>query len=122
MLIVIFTHGSILVLGQIILLKKELAEAIRAIQGFGYGDLADIWVQNSIGDLERARQSITIDKLTDPSKALQFDHIAMLSHCVSIQNDVFTEAVSVCSGQQYIAIGSSNPEIGWTNPEKMGRT
>ena len=75
-------------------LKKEIAGAIRAIRtirGLDYGDLADVSVKTSIGNLEQARHSITLEKLTELSKALQFDPVALLALCIAIQNDEPTE-------------------------------
>lgn len=70
-------------------LKKEIAGAIRAIRtirGLDYGALADVSVKTTIGNLEQAKHSITLEKLTELSKALQFDPVALIALCVAFQN------------------------------------
>lgn len=77
-------------LGQIMSLKNEIAGAIRAIRTIrdvDYGELADVIAKSSIGNLEQGRHSITLEKLIELSNSLQFDPVALLALCVSIQND-----------------------------------
>lgn len=77
-------------------LKKEMAGAIRAIRkirGLDYGDLADVSVKTSIGNLEQAKHSITLEKLTELSEALRFDPVALLALCIANQRDEPTEVV-----------------------------
>ncbi|WP_277587778.1 helix-turn-helix domain-containing protein [Pseudomonas chlororaphis] len=77
-------------------LKKEMAGAIRAIRtirGLDYGDLANVSVKTSIGNLEQAKHSITLEKLTELSEALRFDPVALLALCIANQHDEPTEAV-----------------------------
>lgn len=77
-------------------LKKEMAGAIRAIRtirGLDYGNLADVSVKTSIGNLEQAKHSITLEKLIELSKALRFDPVALLALCIANQHDEPTEAV-----------------------------
>jgi len=83
-------------LGQIMSLKKEMAGAIRAIRtirGLDYGDLANVSVKTSIGNLEQAKHSITLEKLTELSEALRFDPVALLALCIANQHDETTEVV-----------------------------
>lgn len=71
-------------------LKNEIAGAIRAIRTIrdvDYGELADVIAKSSIGDLEQGRHNITLEKLIELSNSLQFDPVALLALCVSIQND-----------------------------------
>ena len=71
-------------------LKNEIAGAIRAIRTIrdvDYGELADVIAKSSIGDLEQGRHNITLEKLIELSYSLQFDPVALLALCVSIQND-----------------------------------
>lgn len=75
-------------------LKKEMAGAIRAIRtirGFDYGDLAGVSVKTTIGNLEQAKHSITLEKLTELSKALKFDPVALIVLCVACQNGETTD-------------------------------
>ncbi len=75
-------------------LKKEIAGAIRAIRtirGLDYGNLAEVSVKTTIGNLEQAKHSITLEKLAELSKALQFDPVALLALCVAFQNDEPTD-------------------------------
>lgn len=77
-------------LGQIMPLKNEIAGAIRAIRsirGVDYGNLADVIAKSSVGNLEQGKHSITLEKLIELSNSLQFDPVALLALCVSIQND-----------------------------------
>ena len=77
-------------LGQIMSLKNEIAGAIRAIRsirGVDYGNLADVIAKSSVGNLEQGKHSITLEKLIELSNSLQFDPVALLALCVSIQND-----------------------------------
>lgn len=77
-------------------LKKEMAGAIRAIRtirGLDYGELADVSVKTSIGNLEQAKHSITLEKLTELSEALRFDPVALLALCIAKQHDEPTDAV-----------------------------
>jgi transcriptional regulator with XRE-family HTH domain len=70
-------------------LKKEIGAAIRSIRtvrGADYGDLAEVSVKANINKLEQGLSNITLEKLVDLSKALQFDSVALLAMCVAMQN------------------------------------
>lgn len=70
-------------------LKKEIGAAIRSIRtvrGADYGDLAEVSVKANINKLEQGVSSITLEKLVELSKALQFDSVALLAMCVAMQN------------------------------------
>ena len=69
-------------------LKKEIGAAIRSIRsvrGADYGDLAEVSVKANINKLEQGMSNITLEKLVDLSKALQFDSVALLAMCVAMQ-------------------------------------
>ncbi len=71
-------------------LKKEIGAAIRSIRtvrGADYGDLAEVSVKANINKLEQGMSNITLEKLVELSKALQFDSVALLAMCVAIQNE-----------------------------------
>lgn len=69
-------------------LKKDIGAAIRSIRtvrGADYGDLAEVSVKANINKLEQGMSNITLEKLVDLSKALQFDSVALLAMCVAMQ-------------------------------------
>lgn len=71
-------------------LKKEIGAAIRSIRtvrGADYGDLAEVSVKANINKLEQGMSNITLEKLVELSKALQFDSVALLAMCVAMQNE-----------------------------------
>ena len=71
-------------------LKKDIGAAIRSIRtvrGADYGDLAEVSVKANINKLEQGMSNITLEKLVDLSKALQFDSVALLAMCVAMQNE-----------------------------------
>jgi transcriptional regulator with XRE-family HTH domain len=77
-------------LGQKMSLKKEIGAAIRSIRtvrGADYGDLAEVSVKANINKLEQGMSNITLEKLVELSKALQFDSVALLAMCVAMQNE-----------------------------------
>lgn len=77
------------------MLTDEVAAAIRTIRtkrGFGYEDLADVSVQRSISALEQGDINITLAKLAELAQALDFDLVALLALCVSLQKSEPPEA------------------------------
>ncbi|MBJ7370641.1 MULTISPECIES: helix-turn-helix domain-containing protein [Pseudomonas] len=71
-------------------LKKEIGAAIRSIRtvrGADYGDLAEVSVKANINKLEQGMSNITLEKLVELSRALQFDAVALLAMCVAMQNE-----------------------------------
>lgn len=71
-------------------LKKDIGAAIRSIRtvrGADYGDLAEVSVKANISKLEQGMSNITLEKLVELSKALQFDSVALLAMCVAMQNE-----------------------------------
>jgi len=71
-------------------LKKEIGAAIRSIRTVreaDYGDLAEVSVKANINKLEQGMSNITLEKLVELSKALQFDSVALLAMCVAMQNE-----------------------------------
>ena len=87
--------GLILAFEDNRVLTDEVAAAIRTIRtkrGAGYEDLADVSVQRSISALEQGDVNITLAKLAELAQALEFDLVALLALCVSLQKSEPPEA------------------------------
>lgn len=70
------------------MLTQEVAAAIRVIRtkrGAAYEDLANVGVQRSISALEQAHVNISVSKLAELAVALDFDLVALVALCVSLQ-------------------------------------
>jgi transcriptional regulator with XRE-family HTH domain len=81
-------------------LKNELAAALRAIReqrGLGQKELKGASFRTTLGLLERGETDITIGKLTEIAEALDFDIVALLALCVSLQRGEPFEAALACA-------------------------
>lgn len=88
--------GSILVFEDLRVLNHEIAAAIRTIRGMkalGYEDLADVTVRRSISSLEQAQVNVSVGKLAELAKALDFDFVALIAVCVALKEDMPPEKI-----------------------------
>jgi transcriptional regulator of acetoin/glycerol metabolism len=90
------TYGSILNFWAPMSLKFEVAAVLRALrhlQGGGYARLSDTTARRTIGELERAQTGVTLDKLAELAKALEFELPALVILCVSLQENASIKSV-----------------------------
>lgn len=81
-------------------LKTELAAALRAIRkqrGLGHRKLKGETFRTTLGLLERGETDITIGKLAEIAEALDFDIVALLALCVSLQRGESSEDTLACA-------------------------
>jgi len=77
-------------------LNHEIAAAIRTIRSMkalGYEDLADVTVRRSISSLEQAQVNVSVGKLAELAKALDFDFVALVAICVAVREDTAPEKI-----------------------------
>ncbi|UST68624.1 resolvase [Pseudomonas moraviensis] len=78
------------------MLNQEIAAAIRTIRSMkalGYEDLADVTVRRSISSLEQAQVNVSVGKLAELAKALDFDFVALITLCVALREDAPPEKI-----------------------------
>ncbi|WP_253910924.1 resolvase [Stutzerimonas zhaodongensis] len=78
------------------MLNHEIAAAIRTIRSMkalGYEDLADVTVRRSISSLEQAQVNVSVGKLAELAKALDFDFVALVAICVAVREDTAPEKI-----------------------------
>ncbi len=78
------------------MLNHEIAAAIRTIRSMkalGYEDLADVTVRRSISSLEQAQVNVSVSKLAELAKALDFDFVALVAICVALSEDTAPQKI-----------------------------
>ncbi|MDZ5602914.1 helix-turn-helix transcriptional regulator [Pseudomonas sp. RP23018S] len=69
-------------------LKTEIAATLRAIRQqrkLSYDNLGDAAFRTTLSLLERGKSGVSIGKLTELAQALEFDPVALMALCVSLQ-------------------------------------
>jgi transcriptional regulator with XRE-family HTH domain len=100
-LILIFEDGWMLI--------EEVAAVIRAVRksrGVGYEDLANVGVQRSISALEQAQVNISVGKLAELANALDFDLVALVALCVTLQTNKQPLEVMACASDALMKFAS----------------
>jgi transcriptional regulator with XRE-family HTH domain len=96
------------------MLTQEVAAVIRALRtqgGISYEDLANVGVQRSISALEQAQVSISFSKLAELARVLDFDLVALVALCVSLQLDEAPQSALRRAGKcidEFISTGGEN--------------
>ncbi len=78
------------------MLNHEIAAAVRTIRSMkalGYEDLADVTVRRSISSLEQAQVNVSVGKLAELAKALDFDFVALVAICVALRDGATPEKI-----------------------------
>ncbi|MCO3645014.1 Cro/Cl family transcriptional regulator [Pseudomonas aeruginosa] len=77
-------------------LKTEIAATLRAVREqrqVSYENLSGSSLRTTIGYLERAEASVTLDKLEEIAHALGFNLVTLIALCVASQQKLSAEAV-----------------------------
>lgn len=63
------------------------------MKALGYEDLADVSVRRSISSLEQAQVNVSVSKLAELAKALDFDFVALVAICVALSENTAPEKI-----------------------------
>ncbi|MBD8828545.1 helix-turn-helix domain-containing protein [Pseudomonas sp. CFBP 13602] len=91
-------------------LKTELAASLRAIRkqrGVGHRKLKGETFRTTLALLERGETDITIGKLAEIAEALDFDIVALLALCVSLQRGESFETALACAHNRLASFATS---------------
>lgn len=69
-------------------LKNEIGAALRAIRqqrGLSYEELNEATFRTSVSSIERGKSKLTVEKLSSLAKALDFDVLAFMALCISLE-------------------------------------
>ncbi|WP_339100387.1 helix-turn-helix domain-containing protein [Pseudomonas atacamensis] len=69
-------------------LKNEIGAALRAVRqqrGLSYEELNESTFRTTLSSIERGKSKLTIEKLSSLAEALDFDLIAFLALCISLE-------------------------------------
>ncbi|WP_122754757.1 Cro/Cl family transcriptional regulator [Pseudomonas viridiflava] len=94
-------------------LKNEIAATLRAVRQqkqVSYENLGGGSMRTTIGYLERAEAGVTLDKLADIARALDFNLVALIALCVAHQKSLQAETVleeATLELQRFLAAGGA---------------
>lgn len=94
-------------------LKNEIAATLRAVRQqkqVSYENLAGGSMRTTIGYLERAEAGVTLDKLADIARALDFNLVTLIALCVASQERLQAEIIlqdATLELQSFLAAGGA---------------
>lgn len=99
------------------------------MRALAYEDLADVTVRRTISSLEQAQVNLSIGKLDDLAKALNFDFVALIALCVALREGAepeqilkrASETLNAFSSQDGMAQLRSQMSDGKIVPRKPGK-
>ena len=84
-------------------LKNEIGAALRAVRqqrGLSYEELNESTFRTTLSSIERGKSKLTVEKLSSLAEALDFDLIAFLALCISLERgQTPDDAIAVAQGE-----------------------